>query len=1637
VILVRKSLVPLLILMLLLTNVILPDVTAQGFDNGGGGLWSKYVSFLVKVTPSEYAQYRIEIDGSTWRLYNALGGLETTGEIADFWGSVKSDGSDIRIFDQDRNQLYFFIEEWNYTTQHAVIWVRVEAGIKQLNIAYGNPNATLSNYNDPLKVFEFFDNADEIKLSPTGAWCWFQDPRAIHANNKTFFGAVEKNGDIVIYSYGHTTKELNKYVLHPALEVDDHDVPAIGFLPNGSLIVTYSAHGGTTLYYRISTNPYNISSWGPEYTYSVPDGITYPSPIYLPAENRLYIFFRTGSYAEKWAFIYSDDMGNTWSNINVFFEKPTTSRLNQYFKIISNGYDKIYFAHTGHPALEHTGLYFMYYHNGSFYMMNGTKIADTTSLPIHREQMELVYDWTETGKYAWVWDIAFDENEYPVITFATFINETQHYYNYARWNGSAWEVYEVTFAGRTIDGSSEPYYSGGITINKENPNVIYFSKQDPTTGQFEIYKGITSDGGKTWTFEQLTANSAYKNVRPIAVVNGTDIQVIWIYGIYNHYTDFDTMIRNDWDLYFNATWSEMNGTFDTVFDSARNSNVFYLSATGSWGAADRSVLLSSVDFGNAVFDFYARMDVTTADGQVGLAFCVQDTNNYYYAFLDENVDQMRLGKFSGGTFTDFGTYSFSNDGSWHRYTVVKVGTSLKLLIDGQELISATDSEFTSGKFGLRSYRARNQMWDNIKVLKATDPADFESPELKSLYIVKKTVQLIDVLYVEYVDVNGSLTTLAPPVNLTIANKEQFDLQATADILNASQTTITIKIHSKINLASVSMGGTALTPTYTGNETIGGAIFSVYNVTIPGNGTLYISGMLLNVLWGTQVPDAVLLGDVLNISLPRQANATVRIPITKEYTWTGILWGGENISLVNGSLVFVNRTPYAYEDFSNVSDWSIDDTLGGTPTQNSSIGIPAPSYQFPDTSPDYGIMASRLMLPTHGQYVLEVWVRMDPTSSSGGAVVYLSTAGSPNDLRLAVYSQVTGDIQYATYPGGTETWTTFATGIIQSGTWYKITFVVSQPDNIANIYVYDEQDNLVASATNLDISGTGTRSTPPTGDVALYTSSAFTGDVFFDEIGVYERKVTINATPGFEANLYDESGSLIASVRDSDEDGVEVIGISQFLEPINATLKVVSEVSAEEVSFNNTDVVEYTPRTYATYVFEALVEDYANLEFGYIYAEINVVYGSIRVLAKDITGLVASYEPVVIVIENATTGEVIAEVVAHDYLFDTLPAGMYRIRILFKNIILSEYVLNLTTALSGSTIGIQSNMLKLPKDYRGIERSIIAPKDIGILDYVDESRKYPFSKIRVLLNGTGDFTLYINYKEDLPTKIDIVSNITDLEYCWDGSYLVVEGTLGSVGELIVTDLYKLRLEIYDRLGNLMPSWAYAYINETKYTGAIVENFYYPEDYVVKLPSTVNGFEFYGFFDGFNGSTRIVALNHTDVVLKAWYRVPTSFTEIKGAQVSSLGWIPFIRQEDEVVKAYIEGCLKDYYGNGVPNRPLVINITNVETSYTRSYNVSTDVTGYFRSPVIELHRGKTYRVEIIYEGDDIYVGTVGTSEVKPEELPVAPLPLGIPLEYVIIAIIVAIAVISAFFIARRLRHVIEYYSGKRRRFVRKKP
>ncbi len=380
-----------------------------------------------------------------------------------------------------------------------------------------------------------------------GAWSWFGDPRAVRfdgVHRRTYVGWTAGNGDIEIAAYDHDSLvRTTARVGHEAK--DDHNNPAIQILPNRRVRVYWSLHGGPELWYRTSLAPEDVTAWGPlervGTTTAGEHGYSYPNPVHLDAEAATYLFWRGGNWNPT--FSVQADGQDTWKPAaNVVYldgQRP-------YMKVASNGVDKIAFAYTdAHPAeLEDVNIHYAEYRAGpdaGLYTAGGQRIGALGD-QVPPTAGDMVYD---PPFKTWIHDVAFDSDGRPVLVFAGFPTVDDHRYFYARWTGTTWDVHEMVAAGGSIqEEPTQPYYSGGITLDHESPDTVYLSRD--VNGVFEIERWRTPDGGATWSSTAITAASDENNVRPVSprglIPFSGDLAVIWMRGAYPHYLSYQTSI---------------------------------------------------------------------------------------------------------------------------------------------------------------------------------------------------------------------------------------------------------------------------------------------------------------------------------------------------------------------------------------------------------------------------------------------------------------------------------------------------------------------------------------------------------------------------------------------------------------------------------------------------------------------------------------------------------------------------------------------------------------------------------------------------------------------------------------------------------------------------------------------------------------------------------------------------------------------------------------------------------------------------------------------------------------------------------------------------------------------------------------
>ncbi len=354
--------------------------------------------------------------------------------------------------------------------------------------------------------------------------------------------------------------KTNEFTLHGELQVDDHNVPSILVLPDGKLLAFYSEHNGN-IFMSKSKNPEDITRWEEEVILLPKDSknrYCYVNPVMLSDENhRIYLFGRNivrndkGIYTDTRTYcIYSDDLGETWSEeVNILDNSEYSSR--QYVKITSDNRSRIDFLFTnGHPtSKEDVSVFHMYYEKGDFKQTDGEYIASFSSKkPVKVSGINKIHDAAKEPIRAWIWDIALDSENKPVVAYALYSSPANHLYYHARWDGKKWKKTKIANGEKYFTiikpGKKllEPHYSGGIVLDQSDLNSVYLSRK--INGKFEIEKRTIKESG-TQERQPITANSAKDNARPYVVVkedNKTSF-LLWMEGDYYHYTDFNTSIN--------------------------------------------------------------------------------------------------------------------------------------------------------------------------------------------------------------------------------------------------------------------------------------------------------------------------------------------------------------------------------------------------------------------------------------------------------------------------------------------------------------------------------------------------------------------------------------------------------------------------------------------------------------------------------------------------------------------------------------------------------------------------------------------------------------------------------------------------------------------------------------------------------------------------------------------------------------------------------------------------------------------------------------------------------------------------------------------------------------------------------------
>jgi hypothetical protein len=319
----------------------------------------------------------------------------------------------------------------------------------------------------------------------------------------------------------------------------------------------------------MSKAPGDSKNWKPEQVQRTAGGVTYSNLCYLDKTKTVFNFHRDigrgfdPNYLmwrvnEPFRFRYGGRLLTGPEGIDDNRDRP-------YLRYVSNQRDRIHFVATDHHPrdLVSNSVYHGYIEaeraEYGLYRSDGTRLGDlssTSTSPCKASDFTRVFAGDAISPVnnlrmtrGWPTDVELDTDGNPHVVFTARVddNDEDHRFFYGRLTAAGWQVHELAKAGGHLY-DRENDYTGLAALDPAAPNRLFISTPiDPRTGvalqHYEIFKGVSGDGGKTWMWSPITVNSSFDNLRPV-VPRGSPggYILVWMRGKYQSYTAYDTRI---------------------------------------------------------------------------------------------------------------------------------------------------------------------------------------------------------------------------------------------------------------------------------------------------------------------------------------------------------------------------------------------------------------------------------------------------------------------------------------------------------------------------------------------------------------------------------------------------------------------------------------------------------------------------------------------------------------------------------------------------------------------------------------------------------------------------------------------------------------------------------------------------------------------------------------------------------------------------------------------------------------------------------------------------------------------------------------------------------------------------------------
>jgi hypothetical protein len=411
-------------------------------------------------------------------------------------------------------------------------------------------------------------SGDPIVLNDNGGWSWFEDERAVvdatagkllvsSVASAEGAGGEARQGNVEVVAFDLATGGVERAVLHPNLQADDHDSAALYVRPDGRYLAMYSKHATDHLTrWRVSRRPGDVTDWEPEATLDNGAPTTYSNVYPADPDGTLYAFVRAAGRDPH--VLVSTDHGTTWRPGGRVLDGPGRP----YVRYATRRPGRIHLVTTDqHPRDFANRVYHGVVAGRALLGSDGTVVDEDVldGVAARPDRLTEVHA-GQAAEHAWTVDLQVDDDDHPYTVFsvATVPDPSapgesvpvRHRYDVAWFDGATWSVRFLAPAGTALY-RAEPFYTGLVALHPHDPRRVFVSTDvDPVTGvplisaadgrrHHELFAGVTTDGA-TWTWTSITADSTVDNIRPVVPVwQPGHTALLWLRGTYTTYHRYD------------------------------------------------------------------------------------------------------------------------------------------------------------------------------------------------------------------------------------------------------------------------------------------------------------------------------------------------------------------------------------------------------------------------------------------------------------------------------------------------------------------------------------------------------------------------------------------------------------------------------------------------------------------------------------------------------------------------------------------------------------------------------------------------------------------------------------------------------------------------------------------------------------------------------------------------------------------------------------------------------------------------------------------------------------------------------------------------------------------------------------------